>query len=109
MNRVNQTKPSASPNLEPLMDDLKTRGLRFLNAFRNPYNYLAGILAIAAVIVFFVDVKGSIVSIGIAYMVAMLRLQLTRRHLERQRLEIAEDQLSVTTELLEIMKKRQTT
>lgn len=105
MNRSKSKNAQTAPRLAPLLDSLKTQAMRFLNAFRSPYNYLAAVLVLAALVVFFIDVKGSIVSIGIAYMVAVLRLQLTRRQLERQRLEVAEDHLTVALEQLEVSKR----
>lgn len=102
---MNRVKTPAA-DLSPITEAVKERTAALWKVLRNPYNYLAAILVLAAFVVFVVDVKGSVVAILIAYMVAMLRLQLTRRELERQRLELANETLQVAEEQLAVLRGR---
>ncbi len=99
MNQTKHTAPRRAapppPDLSALLEPVRVRLARVWRSARSPYNWLATTLALAAVVLFFIDVKGGVVALGIAYLLAMLRLQLTRRALETRRLALEEERLDL--------------
>lgn len=94
MNNVKRDAPPP-PDLSKLLEPLKLKFDTFLRSLRSPYNWLATTLTLAAVAIFFIDVKGSVVALAIFYLLALLRLQLTRRSIELRRLEVETERLDL--------------
>ena len=94
MNNVKRNAPPP-PDFSKLIEPLKLRMDVVWRSLRSPYNWLATTLLLAAIAIFFIDVKGSVVALAIFYLLAILRLQLTRRAIELRRLEVETGRLDL--------------
>ena len=94
MNNTKRNDPPP-PDFGALLEPLRLRLGSLGRSARSPYNWLATTLTLAAFLIFFIDVKGSVVALAIFYLLAILRLQLTRRGLELRRLEVESARLDL--------------